>query len=248
MSLKMKVELDSSFPSEVRRRLQGVAEEVLFVVRKRMPASPPQGERDVICGLHNCDPITLWPSPSPSIYRILLNVQGDFWAQLAYQLGHELGHIMLDPSRTNGVIEILATAVSLQTLSDLGRKWASAISFRDRTAYAKHFGTLRATNSQEQMTKLPEEVYKAVSSKDWVQVSKYLHLQRDTLTKLPEHRPLNHLGAVLLLERGIPWPEIVGLGSRTSPDFSQDPGLRKDLQITPQDIPDWLLPVWERFV
>lgn len=249
----MRVELDKSFPKSIRRSLEIVANEVLRVVRKRISGVPPQGERNITVTLHEHDPITFWPLPNPPNYTIALNVYGDLWARLAYQLGHELGHILLDPCRTNGVLEILATAVSLQTLSDMQKEWPSVQgpstqSYADRIRYSKAFGKLRNDNCRGELAKVPNEIRKAVAERDWTRVSSFMYEQRsalETATKA-EHSPLHHLGALLLLERGIPWAELVGLGSRTSPDPTQDPKCRKDLKLLPSSIPDWLTPVWKR--
>jgi hypothetical protein len=58
-----------------------------------------------------------WGSPSTQ-YRIwLAGVSERDYCKVAYQLSHELGHVMMDPSRDNGAIEMLPVAVSLEALS-----------------------------------------------------------------------------------------------------------------------------------
>ena len=61
----------------------------------------------------------------PTLIRIRLDVNGGLtYAQFAYQLGHELGHVMLGLYRSNGLLEACAIAVSHEILDGLAIRWA----------------------------------------------------------------------------------------------------------------------------
>src|SRR4051812_2179851 len=104
------VRLDDSFPSETRTDLRAVATDVARAVSDIFGGSSPPLNRPIVCSLSAPPPITCvdnWPDPMQIHIHITIGDRG--YAQFAFQLGHELGHVMLGVHRSNGLIEVLAT-------------------------------------------------------------------------------------------------------------------------------------------
>jgi len=62
-----------------------------------------------------------------------------YYAQLAFQLGHELGHFYVDPHRSNWLIESVCTALSYCCLTALSEKWTSSPPYPNWSSYASSF-------------------------------------------------------------------------------------------------------------
>jgi hypothetical protein len=80
---------DSFDPS--RLHFQAVAEEISSIVAAKFVA-PPVDIGPIQCIWRDGVPETL---VSPGQIVILLSAKDEHWAQLAFQLGHELGHVYL---------------------------------------------------------------------------------------------------------------------------------------------------------
>ncbi|MGH3426717.1 MAG: hypothetical protein ACRDQZ_04000, partial [Mycobacteriales bacterium] len=94
----MDIAFDDSFAAGERDDLNLVARDVLQVVRALIPGTPPQGDRPILVYREAGNPRVVWPPRCADLYDIGLNLApGRYYFRLAYQLGHELGHVMLDP-------------------------------------------------------------------------------------------------------------------------------------------------------
>ena len=239
------IRLEESFPEEVRRDLTTVAEEVLAVVQERMPGDPPAGVRPIVCFVRPKGPITDSTS-DPSVYRIGLTVTGLQYAQFAYQFGHELGHVWLDPRRTNGVLEILAVAISHQVLVDLAKRWKRGAPYPNWASYAPNFLSYLDQEVSGKLEKIPDSVRAMVQEGRWEEVGLYLRYRRPDQDREATDRTLNTLGAVALRSEPVDWKEWVGVGSRTDPPPSRDGRFRADLQLTGSGLPSCLRRIGRR--
>ncbi|MDP7032853.1 MAG: hypothetical protein QF752_00015 [Planctomycetota bacterium] len=244
-SLSGQIRFDDSFPEAARRDLTTVAHEVLAVVRERMPTDPPAGVRPLVCFLRPEGPIADSTS-DPSVYRIGLTVTGRQFAQLAYQLGHELGHVWLDPRRTNGLLETLAVALSHQVLVDLAQRWKTRAPYPNWTSYAPQFLSYLEETVSKQLETFPESVRAMVKEKRWEELGLYLRYRRPDQDREATDRSLNTLGAVALRSEPVDWKEWVGVGSRTDPPPSRDGRFRADLQLTGSGLPSCLRRIGRR--
>lgn len=76
------------------------------------------------------------------------------YAQLAFQLGHELGHFFVDPHHSNWFIESLCTAFSFVTLDALAVKWTTEPPFPNWKDYASKFAEYRREMLVDALRKL----------------------------------------------------------------------------------------------
>ena len=118
-------------------------------------ASPPV-DKPIICWIGSPLPLTDSTTDRRFIFiRIALtdrDLRERNYCRFAYQLSHQLGHVYLDPRRSNGLIETLADCVAYQTLARLSQPWKSKYSDReDIKYYASGFLTYRDMKTAEKM-------------------------------------------------------------------------------------------------
>ncbi len=234
----MQVELDNTFPDELRPDLQTVSRDVLAVVRGRMGPEPPE-PRPVMCYVRLRGPLTESP-PDGATYRVGLSVTTRDYARLAYQLGHELGHVMMDPRRTNGVIETIATALSLQVLDDLQERWTKRPPYASWRAFAPRFGEYRARVETDALSRLPTDVRGAANARDWRFVTGYLGTRSRELAENADARDLQHLAAMVLINNDTPWRQFRNLSALTDPAPARDKRFRDDLPLDLRQAPSAL--------
>lgn len=212
--------VDTSFPEPERRDFQVIAEDVWTVVSEAFHSRPPL-DLPIICHKRSDGPFTAlndWANPDSII--IGLSVSGSFWAQFVYQLSHELGHVMLDPRRTNGVVETICVALSYEVLDRLARKWQEKAPLPHMNGWGHNFSDYRKAESDNRIRRLGE-ISSAVSKDDWEAVREYLISHRDEQEQTllgeinGEHgRDIQALGALALCATGqVPWPRFVGLAA-----------------------------------
>lgn len=95
--------LDNSWPDATRPTLQELADDVWDVVGEMFQSSLPL---DLPIRVEQGDGVPVTRVFENEI-NIRITMHGLFYDQFAFQLGHELGHVMLDPRRTNGVVEAI---------------------------------------------------------------------------------------------------------------------------------------------
>jgi hypothetical protein len=231
---------DDSFPAETRADLQRVAVDVVAIAADLFPGDPPAGRRSIDCFRRESGPITI--ATDPARYRVGLSVVGRRYAQLAYQLGHEMGHIYLDPRRTNGLLETLAVAVSLEILDAMATRWSEHPPHPHWQSYAPEFRRYREHTEARYLAKFPVEVQTAVREQRWRDVARYLTLRRDDQDANAIDRSLNVLGALTLRAQPVRWRNYIGVGSHTNPPPDSPTRFRDDLQVdlaqTPALLPD----------
>lgn len=218
----MTIMVDNSFPAEPRVDLATVAGETLAVVRQRFPGPPPAGSRPIVC-IYDPSVPEVAPTGDQTPYIIKIGVKDRQFDQFAYQLGHELGHVMLDPRRTSGLDETCAFAVSYRVLDDLAVRWAADPPFEGWRSYAPNFTAYRVEDEKSHLQGFPEEVKNAVARRQWNPVSLYLRFRREDQDRNAADRDLNSLGAIMLCAHIVNWADMAGLASHTVPSPAQSP-------------------------
>lgn len=171
----MFIMLNETFPFALRPFLETVAAETLAVVQQRLTGPPPAGNGVIVCSYYDRGPDVL---TFDGLYVVRLSVKDLYYSQFVYQLSHELGHVMLNPRRSNGLIETLTTAVSHQALDDLSARWYTQPPFEEWRNYAPEFRKYRQNEEASQTVQLPEKVRAAIRFGRWDQISLYLRFRR----------------------------------------------------------------------
>lgn len=206
----------SIFNATLRNDLKAVADSVADAVEKIFASSvPPAGIRRIWCFYDaKSGPLVV---SHPTEYQICLSVLGRDYCPFALQLSHELAHVMLDPRRTNWVIEAIAVAVSMKVLDDLAQSWHTNPPYDNWASYAPNFAAYRTDTAAGLISTLDPRIVIAVKEKDWPVVTEYLRGQRSALDADPINRPMNMLCALRLLAEPIVWPRLRGLAAKTTP-------------------------------
>jgi hypothetical protein len=232
----MKVTLDGAFPPEVRRDLQALADDTLAACRQLWPGAPPAGERPIVVSVRPAGPLTDATS-DPKTYRIYVTVKGRTYAQFVYQFSHEFAHVMLDPRRTNGLVETFAVAFSLEALDAMAARWRVAPPYPNWVSYAPHFRNYRRDAERRHLKSFPLPVQALVERRAFGELALYLRYRRPDQDADATNRDLNHLGAAALLSGEVRWPDLSGLAGHTDPPADRDGRFRTDLQIVPAKLP-----------
>jgi hypothetical protein len=222
--------LDDSFPDETRPTLQELANDVWDVVGEMFHSSLPL---DL--------PIHVRQSsaevPVTRVFENEINIRitshGTFYAQFAFQLGHELGHVMLDPRRTNGVVEAVCIAVSYEVLDRLGDKVRQSIASPWLADYAKNFKPYRRNDQNIVLEKFPPEIRALVANKQWSDLAEYLRAHQSEMEAGHSNdRDVQTLAAIALRSAPVDWGELAGIAGCTTPSPSDDAAF-KVLPINP---------------
>ncbi len=233
------------FNDEDKRKLLPLARITLKAVRARMPAEPPLGQRPIRCYLRpgNKPRVIVSDDDGYSIatadhYRIHLSATNSYSGHFVYQFSHELGHVMLDPRRSNGVLEILAVAVSLRAIKDIAKKWDQKPPLRPITSTAAVLRDyIRIAIEHELMEysadKATQEMF---ARRDPDELAKYASAHVADQDSKPHHRLLNLAGALALVA-DFPWKDLVGVARHTIPSPDADGQYREDLPLDLSALP-----------
>ena len=131
------ITVDDSVSPVLRVNLQAVANDVWRIIKDMFHGAVPPVDVPIYCHLGPLSPVTsakrpfteLVPWEHPTRIVIHFTVSDAKYDQFAYQLGHELGHVMLNPRRSNGVIETICTAVSYEVLDRISDRWMIIVPF-----------------------------------------------------------------------------------------------------------------------
>ncbi len=237
----MRVYLNGTFPTPPREELKRVADDVRAVVAARMGSDPPEG-LDVVCYVRRYGPMTKieWEEKLRTwVYRVGLTVTTRDYARFAYQLGHELGHVLMGTQRTNGPMEIVAVALSLQVLDDMAARWEREPPTAEWRPFAPSFRAYRAEVERQAVSRLPGKVQAAVAAGRWDLVRAHLAAEKSRLLADVEARDLQHLAAMTLMAggRGTDFRAFKNLAGLTDPPPARDKRFRADLPLDPRRIP-----------
>lgn len=226
--------LDASYEPGLKRNLEAVASDIRDIVRSRFRDSRPPLDLPISCRVDLAGPITQlddWTHPTRIVIGLTSN--GPYYSQFAFQLAHELGHVMLDPRRTNGDIETLCTALSLEALDGLTVKWTRKAPFPYASAHLAELRKYRRAFETDVLSRVPADVRDAVIAHRWPIVQRYLAScakEREQLSQAQirsqRGRDLQALAAMLLLSHSVDWPRLANLGRCTNPPPSADPFFR----------------------
>ncbi len=93
-------------------------------------------------------PIVLHRRDPDGAIRVRLAVQGRRWAQMSYQFGHEMGHILCgfdeDPDPHHWLEEAACEAISLLTLRKMARQWLEEPPYPNWKSYGEHLQSYAA--------------------------------------------------------------------------------------------------------
>ena len=99
---------------------------------------PPAGIRPVSILYGSQGPRTV-STPDTTRYQIYLLVTNRFYAQLVFQLGHELCHIFADPRRSNWFVESCCEMAALVLLCRMSELWSNNPPRANWRSYAPEF-------------------------------------------------------------------------------------------------------------
>ena len=125
---------------------------------------------------------------------------------------------MLDPRRTNGIVETIAVALSYELLDRIADKWTMVVPFAYMRGYGENFRKYRIQDEGDRLARL-SEIGAAVGKRDWPTVRQYLYKHRaeqdqTSQTEIAsEHgRDIEALGAMALRgSASVPWKSFIGL-------------------------------------
>ena len=153
------------------------------------------------------------------------------YTRFTYQLCHELGHVWMGARRTNGLIEMLADAISLEALDRMAVLWS--VKYADFPAwadFAPNYRTYRQRVEEANIATLPSHMRNATADSDWKTVTNYLRKESAGLDKSPYADgaySLRTLGAMVLRSRDVDWPAFVNITAATSPSPTRDANYRR---------------------
>ena len=238
------ISLDMSFPKQsedgtpIKANFETVAHDVLQVVQKIFSGAKILDNRPIVCYLSSepvprtdctSDPAIVWIGivlPKESLNRL-------DYSRFTYQLGHELGHVLLDARRSNGLAETLADAVSYQTLDEMTKLWRVKYSaYQPWKDFAPQFGEYGEQRRKEWTSHLPRPIQDAAQHGRWAEIAFYLkkrHLDLDANPFNDEGLALRNLSAMALRSGAVEWRNFAGIAALTDPSPSQDKRYRQDL-------------------
>jgi len=173
-------------------------------------------------------------------YYVLLTVNGPYYAQVAYQLAHEMCHIFVDPRRSNWFIESCCELASLIILDKLSVVWDIAPPFDYMKSYAPAFKQY----SQEYIKTTTINIFNSECFPDSDRLKIWLTETSNTLKAMPLDRPRNAIIALMLRpifeESNNGWDALRFLGQAST----NPPTSLKDLNVNVEIKFD----IWERVV
>jgi len=226
------VRLIGQFDSASRGYLEAVANDIADTTREIVGAHPPL-DLPIFCYHRSDIPITQlndWRNPTAILIGVTVNDR--YYSQLAYQLGHEMAHVMVHPGETNQTVETLATALSLETLDHMADRWQrkpppAVPKARD---YAFNFTRYRAEREQEALALLPKHVQKAAAERDWTSLRAYLKQENARLRNNEQKelttthaRALQTVGAIVLRSGQIRWNRMTSIHECANRSIVQNP-------------------------
>lgn len=237
--------------------LLAVANSIARTIDSLIPGPCPLGERpiQIILGTR---PRVIWNDDDieSGSYRIMVTSRIGFWNQFAFQLSHELAHVKMGPARSNLLIEVLATSVSLESLFRLQTAWSSAPPFpwAGWPEYASQLSTYRTEALAEQFDRLPTTIRNDFGQQTDVEMLHRLQSVQPAIKSLPlthsESRAWQHAAANILLRDVLlheqdRWADLIGLATHTNLPPCEVRTYRCDLDVIDADLPAWM-PSWLR--
>lgn len=222
-NLAIQVE-DGDWGNAPRRDIETVLNSVADAL---LPNFPQRADSRVTVGRGTQGPVVLLDRSADGAYRVLLDVNGARWDQLAYQFSHELCHVFtnfehraLDAATIDRdhqwFEETLCEAVSLATLDRLAVRWAESPPHPAWRNYAPAFREYAQQRLAERHRQLPEGET----------IEHWLAANREAMERDPYLREKNELLAARLLPllEGTPGA-FEALGYLNAANAAPPPGL-----------------------
>jgi hypothetical protein len=196
---RLQIVIGDTFAIENRIYYLKVAQNVLEIIENLFPGQPPAGFKPLNFEISTRGyPEVITYKDRYLIYFSIASKEL-LYAKFAFQLGHELGHVMLGTMRSNGMVETLATLISHKVLDEMAKKWADSPPSQNWKDYAPAFTNYREVEMEiEHIGHFPLEVQKLVVNKNWSVLSDYMKTRREDQDKNYIDRNLNWLGTILL--------------------------------------------------
>ena len=220
------ITVDDSVGRNLKVNFQAVADDVWRIVRDTFHDATLPVDLPIFCQLGPLNPplgsskapfTELDPWEHPTRIVIHLDVRDAYYAQFAFQLGHELGHVMLNPRRSNGVIDTICTALSYEVLDRMSDRWMMRVPFSYLRGYEMEFRGYRLRDGETRSNRLGQ-IKSDVRSGNWLEVRRFLYTHRSEQDQLKqveiesEHgRDIQSLGAMALRSEAVQWLRFVGL-------------------------------------
>ncbi len=219
------VYLDDSFDESARASLQRLADDVWDIVQEMYHNTPPLNLPIYIHHEGAESPLTSVDDPTnPTRINIRITADKTYYAQFAYQLGHELGHVMLDPRRANGIIETICNATSYEVLDRLGDRVESSPVYVWLGDYGPRFREYLKQDEKSTLDQFPQDVRDMVHQQRWPDLAAYLHQHlADMEPHKPKERATQNLAAIALRSGPIEWGPLTGLAGCTTPSPDEKP-------------------------
>lgn len=196
---------------------------------------------NVIVKNDSSGPVSLYEKGDNDEYIIMLNVNGRYWAQLAYQFSHEMCHVLsnydLAPhniTRQQWFEEALCEAFSLFALEKMAQYWETNPPYPHWQEYAPKFREYQQGLIQQTHRQLPQSM----------KLPKWYQAYAKTLSADPyaQGRDLNELVANQLLPIFVQKPEAwITLNYLNLGDDSGDKTLESYLSDWENNVP----PAWQ---
>jgi hypothetical protein len=159
----------------------------------------------------------------------------------ALDLAHELGHVMLGPQQTSGVIETICVALSYEVLDRLGEDQELGKRL-ERLGHHPPFSAMRMTMQKAGLGLVAADLRSAALSNDWTAVRKYLAQHRALLEhskllgeegkkRTQYARAVQEVAAMALRSGPVAWNRFVGLALCTKASSQEDPPSHQDPRI-----------------
>jgi len=132
------VEIRLSHEPDVNTDLSVVARSATEEFSGLFSVSPPAGIRPISILYRSQGPLTDSTSDTTR-YQVYLSVKNRYYAQLVFQLGHELCHIFADPRRTNWFVESCCEMAALVLLNRMSKLWGNSPPRANWRSYAPKF-------------------------------------------------------------------------------------------------------------
>jgi len=240
---RLTVVLDSaSFAGISFSMMQETANRVAESIEHLIPGSLPAGQANVFCFAVVPEwgpaPITLFGEPQPgepaasALYAtrvaISRSVLPDDRQRFAFQLAHELAHVIMDPRFDNEMVETFAVAVSLEVLERLG-----------------YVAYLQAA-VESLIAPLPAAVKAALKRGSWSDVTLYLASQRQYHQANPFDYSLAAAGAQLIRSLHLlPWNRLLGVAARSTCPGGRDAARFHFCPLNESTLPEFSA-IWRR--
>lgn len=125
-------------------RVEDVAAVAESVAETIFEVIPPEDKPTILVTRSKYGPRTLSNRGPNNEYIIFLNTGDRLWAQLSYQLSHELGHVLcrdIDPNANQHWFEeSFCEALSLWTMETMAQSWKTKPPYPSWASYAKNLG------------------------------------------------------------------------------------------------------------